>query len=110
MAVLELIRASLLTHLKTLISLSPFCKLSFHTSCFWNLCPHFIRPFFIHCCKLIHTEEFDIIPAMIVQCPHDCLVKALLNHVGLLVVDEIQNVVDSRYGKALVSSSRLVKD
>lgn len=91
--------------------------------------------------KLIHTEDFDIIPAMIVQCPHDCSVKALLlevlrkidgyvdnsyyiqairarattdmligtvsqallNHVGLLVVDEIQNVVDSRYGKALVS-------
>lgn len=91
--------------------------------------------------KLIHTEGFDIIPAMIVQCPHDCSVKALLlevlrkidgyvdtsyytqsvrarattdmligtvsqallNHVGLLVVDEIQNVVDSRYGKALVS-------
>lgn len=91
--------------------------------------------------QLIHTEGFDIIPAMIVQCPHDCSVKALLlevlrkidgyvdssyytqairarattdmligtvsqallNHVGLLVVDEIQNVVDSRYGKALVS-------
>lgn len=29
--------------------------------------------------------------------------QASLNHVGLLVVDEIQNVVDSRYGKALVS-------
>lgn len=91
--------------------------------------------------QMIHTEDFDIIPAMIVQCPHDCSVKALLlevlrkidgyvdstyytqavrarattdmligtvsqallNHVGLLVVDEIQNVVDSRYGKALVS-------
>lgn len=91
--------------------------------------------------QLIHTEGFDIIPTMIVQCPHDCSVKALLlevlrkidgyvdssyytqairarattdmligtvsqallNHVGLLVVDEIQNVVDSRYGKALVS-------
>ena len=25
--------------------------------------------------KLIHTKDYDIIPAMIVQCPHDCLLR-----------------------------------
>lgn len=92
--------------------------------------------------KLIKDNEASILPALVVQCPHDCSVKGLLleilrlidehigtkhleqakkarattdmligavsqtllNHVGLLVVDEIQNVVNSRHGRDLVAT------
>lgn len=92
--------------------------------------------------SVIEMEEpfCKIIPAVVVQCPFDCLVKSLLlqilrqidmeldthyydmavrarattdmligsvsqialNHIGLLVVDEIQNIVNHRQGKSLV--------